>query len=199
MNKSEIRKIYKEKRRSISQQEAESLSEQICKNFIFNLLPKIWLKQSEQVIALYKESGKEVSTKKISEYLSLNRISFCYPKIIAKNRHLDFVEIDENKGFKANNIYPNILEPNSDLLLTPNLLVMPLVAFDSSNMRLGMGGGFYDRTISFLKGQKSQFITIGLAYDFQCFKGALPTENTDQRLDFIVTEKNLFCAESSLA
>ncbi len=62
-----------------------------------------------------------------------------------------------------------------------------------------MGGGFYDRTINFLKSQKFQFVTIGLAYDFQRLEDTMPFENHDQRLDFIVTEKNLFCAESGLA
>ncbi len=199
MNKSEIRKIFKEKRSAISKQKVELLSNQICENFLFNLLPKISIKQQDQVIALYKNSANEVSTKKISEHLLLHQISFCYPKIIAKNRPLNFIALKEGTEFKPNKIYSNILEPDSDILVTPNLLVLPLVAFDSHNIRLGMGGGFYDRTINFLKSQKFQFVTIGLAYDFQRLDGTMPFENHDQRLDFIVTEKNLFCAESGLA
>jgi 5-formyltetrahydrofolate cyclo-ligase len=55
-----------------------------------------------------------------------------------------------------------------------------------------MGGGFFDRTIESLKKKKSKIITIGLAFDFQLSQDYLPTEETDQNLDFAVTEKNLF-------
>ena len=67
---------------------------------------------------------------------------------------------------------------------------MPLLAFDSKLSRLGMGGGFFDRTIEFLK-QEKPIITIGLAYDFQDFRGNLPVEESDQKVDFIVTQTRI--------
>ena len=53
--------------------------------------------------------------------------------------------------------------------IEPDILIIPLLAFDKSLSRLGMGGGFFDRTIQYLRSQNSQLITIGLAYDFQEF------------------------------
>jgi 5-formyltetrahydrofolate cyclo-ligase len=67
-----------------------------------------------------------------------------------------------------------------------------LVAFDSQGHRLGMGGGYYDRTFSFLKDKiHHKPKLLGLAYDFQQVE-QLPYEEWDIRLDYAVTESLLF-------
>ena len=71
----------------------------------------------------------------------------------------------------------------------PDVLIVPLVAFDRQGYRLGYGGGFYDRTLEGLR-QKNPTAAIGFAYDAQYAK-AVPTEPTDQRLDAIVTERGV--------
>ena len=70
--------------------------------------------------------------------------------------------------------------------LVPQILIVPLAAFDVAGYRLGYGGGFYDRTLEMLK--KDWPVTaIGFAYDVQeC--ASVPRDLTDQRLDLIVTE-----------
>jgi len=67
----------------------------------------------------------------------------------------------------------------------PDVLITPLVAFDASGYRIGYGGGFYDRSFESLRRQKD-IIGVGFAYDGQELED-LPTEQTDQRLDAIVT------------
>ena len=94
----------------------------------------------------------------------------------------------------CNVFFPKILEPLSGNKVVPNIIIMPLLAFDPYLSRLGMGGGFFDRTIEFLKKENSQIIAIALAYDFQRHEGMLEAENTDQRLDFVVTEKMIYSA-----
>ncbi|MEM9762601.1 MAG: 5-formyltetrahydrofolate cyclo-ligase [Pseudomonadota bacterium] len=71
--------------------------------------------------------------------------------------------------------------------LTPQVLIVPLVAFDSAGYRLGYGGGFYDRTLEGLRAQDPGTRAIGFAYAAQELS-ALPLEPTDQRLDKVVTE-----------
>lgn len=70
-----------------------------------------------------------------------------------------------------------------------DLVLMPLVGFDIKGNRLGMGGGFYDRTLHFLAtrrfARRPHF--IGLAYDFQRV-AALPAERWDVHLDWIITD-----------
>ncbi len=71
----------------------------------------------------------------------------------------------------------------------PAVLIVPLVAFDGNFMRLGYGGGFYDRTLEKLRAQQ-ETVAIGFAYGAQ-EANALPMEPTDQPLDLIVTEKGI--------
>ena len=65
-------------------------------------------------------------------------------------------------------------------------MLIPLLAFDKNNDRLGYGKGFYDK---FLKIKKN-IITIGVAFSFQKYN-KLPTSNLDIKLDYILTEKGL--------
>ena len=71
--------------------------------------------------------------------------------------------------------------------LDPDLLIVPLVAFDSDGFRLGRGGGFYDRTIAELK-ERRPVLTVGMAFSSQLIL-QVPRESHDQRLDWIVTEE----------
>ena len=70
--------------------------------------------------------------------------------------------------------------------ITPEVVVVPLVAFDRKGGRLGYGGGFYDRTLEGLRAERPT-LAIGYAYSAQEAED-LPLEPTDQPLDAIVTE-----------
>ncbi|MDT8327524.1 MAG: 5-formyltetrahydrofolate cyclo-ligase [Roseovarius sp.] len=76
--------------------------------------------------------------------------------------------------------------PAEDDFLTPEILIVPLVAFDRQGGRLGYGGGFYDRTLELLRALRPT-LAIGFAYGAQ-EDSALPLEPTDQPLDMVVTE-----------
>lgn len=193
-DKSRLREIFRKKRSTLTKEEVAEKSQQINQNFIKNLLPKIYQRNSAKIFALYLASGNEVKTELIAEHFQKNQINFSYPKIFKKNQPLEFILAKKNQKFSANNFYKKILEPDSGEKILPDLIILPLLAFDPYRSRLGMGGGFFDRTIDFLKNQKSPIITIGLGYEFQRLDEALPIEITDQRLDFIVTEKMIFSA-----
>jgi 5-formyltetrahydrofolate cyclo-ligase len=199
--KSEIRKIFQVKRLGCGHLEIDEKSRKINQNFIDNFLPKI-APFNNQIFALYQPINNEVNLDLIKSFLITNNIAFCLPKITKKNHHLDFVLMNERVELKANNFYPKILEPNSKNnsleLVIPNVIIVPLIAFDSRLSRIGMGLGFYDRTIDFLKTKqkliditKKKMIFVGLAYDFQKFEGVLEISDTDQSLDFIVSEKDI--------
>lgn len=70
--------------------------------------------------------------------------------------------------------------------VVPEVLIVPLVAFDRAGNRLGYGGGFYDRTLEGLRA-RGPVVAIGFAFSAQ-EQEALPLEPTDQPLDAIVTE-----------
>jgi 5-formyltetrahydrofolate cyclo-ligase len=77
--------------------------------------------------------------------------------------------------------------PVSKNFFDPELLIVPLVAFDRQGGRLGYGGGFYDRTLEKLK-MKQPVLAVGFAYSCQEIE-QVPLEMTDQSLDFVITEK----------
>ena len=103
--------------------------------------------------------------------------------------------------FKWSNNYPlkinkfGIPEPESSRIFYPDILLVPLVGYDSNLNRLGYGGGFYDKSINkhkkCFKKKEKPFITIGLAHSSQ-ETDLLPHESHDMKLDFIVTEKELW-------
>ena len=73
--------------------------------------------------------------------------------------------------------------------MVPEILIVPLVAFDRQGGRLGYGGGFYDRTLEGLRA-RGPVLAIGFAFAAQEAEG-LPLEPTDQPLDMIVTERDV--------
>ncbi len=79
--------------------------------------------------------------------------------------------------------------PEVDDFITPQILIVPLVAFDRAGGRLGYGGGFYDRTLEGLRA-RGAVLAIGYAYSAQ-EAADLPLEPTDQPLDMIVTEREI--------
>ena len=107
--------------------------------------------------------------------------------IIKKNFKLNFIQCSINDPFVVNKY--GIPEPSNKKVVYPDILLVPLVAFDRKLNRLGYGAGFYDRFIKFLK-KKKKIITIGLAYDFQEVY-LIPVSKHDQKLDYIVTNKKI--------
>ncbi|MDO5758102.1 MAG: 5-formyltetrahydrofolate cyclo-ligase [Rhodobacterales bacterium] len=71
----------------------------------------------------------------------------------------------------------------------PELVIVPLVAFDAAGGRLGYGGGFFDRTLELLRSRRPT-LAVGFAFDEQ-ETDELPIEPTDQPLDMLVTQSRV--------
>lgn len=111
----------------------------------------------------------------------------CVPVIEAKGRPLRFRcwtpdAVLERGTFGA-------MIPVEGDWLEPDVVIVPLVAFDASGYRLGYGGGFYDRTLEGLRA-RHPVIAVGFAFAAQELP-AVPVEPTDQPLDAIITEHGL--------
>ncbi len=79
--------------------------------------------------------------------------------------------------------------PEIDDYFDPEILIVPLVAFDAKGGRLGYGGGFYDRTLEGLRAKRPT-LAIGFAFDAQEAEH-MPLEPTDQPLDMVITESRV--------
>ena len=101
---------------------------------------------------------------------------------------MDFFKWSSKDPLIINKI--GIPEPVSKDLKYPDILLVPLVAFDKNLNRVGYGGGFYDRYIKKIRSFK-KIITIGMAFSFQKVDKIFIDKN-DIKLDFILTERKIF-------
>ena len=98
---------------------------------------------------------------------------------------MDFYRWSFDDPLKINKY--GIPEPFSKKLIYPDILLVPLVAFDKDLNRLGYGGGYYDRLIEKLS-KKKKILKIGLALSVQKIN-SVPITKFDKKLDYIVTDK----------
>ena len=177
MNKSQIRKkilkIRKQKK---------------IKKFIFNfdLVLNILKKKkvTGRIIGGYYPYNYEIDILQILKKFEQKKFTITLPKI-KKNSQMDFFQCSTNDPLAINKF--GIPEPISGMVKYPDVLLVPLVAFDKNFNRIGYGGGFYDRYIKKIRKRK-KVLTIGFAYSFQKIK-KIPTNNYDISLDFIITDK----------
>jgi len=109
------------------------------------------------------------------------------PVISRQNAPLRFAEWTPDTAMTVGMFGAQI--PAEPVYFTPEIIIVPLVAFDLHGGRLGYGGGFYDRTLEKLR-VEGPLLAIGFAYNVQQAED-LPLEDTDQRLDLIVTESGV--------
>ncbi len=172
--KATLRKIATNQRGRLSSVERAEKSVQACKYF----LEHADFRHAEK-IALYWPIGDELDCRWLIEKLN----SVALPCIVGSSQPLVFREFEgENKLVSA----PfGTHEPAPDALeITPDIVVLPLLAFDKSGARLGYGGGFYDRTLDAMSNRP---ILVGVAFDTQ-EQDFVPTASHDRALDMIVTE-----------
>ena len=189
LNKSEIRKIYQDKRINLNQAYVEKYSQKICDTLLKTLVEK-FKDLNNLKIALYLPANNEVDTKYFIEKVTLQYkdIKILMPKI--QENTLTFNEYTKQSKIIPHEKYKKIQEVKSNIYYTPDIIVSPLVAFDEKVSRIGMWGGFYDRTIKELRETK-KIIFISLAYEIQkCEK--IQREAHDETPDFIVTQNNKY-------
>ena len=142
-------------------------------------------------IACYWATEEEVPTDQLIRHIWQDR-KLAYLPVIQDHNHMAFYMYQHNDSLKRNkfNIAEPVIEQRQPVAKTRlDMMVVPLVAFDSRGNRLGMGKGYYDRYLQ--DGQHSSVVTLGLAYDLQ-HVDHLPAEPWDVRLDYIVTESRMY-------
>lgn len=148
-------------------------------------------KQSRH-IACYYAFKSEFATQPIMEAI-WQAEKVCYLPVLTESKALKFVRYDQRDELQPNQYA--IPEPvNMEVTVSPDkldLVILPLVAFDSSGMRLGTGGGYYDRTFAFLQTrQEHKPFMLGLAYASQQAE-SISAEAWDIKMDAVLTEKAL--------
>lgn len=192
MTKQEIREEITKKKSIMKLEEIETLSLLLAEKFC-NLEE---YKNSECIYA-YMPYNQEVNTKHIIQRAWKDGKKVAVPKTLASGNkinkngkvipdYMEFIYIDSFDGLEKG--YVDIPEPCFDENKIANekdvLILMPGLAFDKNNNRIGYGGGFYDKYLN--SHNETKFTKIALGFPFQLYD-EIPTESHDEKMDIVLT------------
>ena len=145
-------------------------------------------------IGVYLPHGGEFDAQLLVTQIQLMRRECYAPVLPQRGRVLRFARIQQNTPMTRNRF--GIAEPVDARPLRArqlDLLLLPLVGFDQQGFRLGMGGGFYDATLAFMRHRRSwrKPRLVGIAYECQRVE-SLPHDPWDMPLDAVLTERQLY-------
>ena len=163
---------------------------EIDKQFFFSLFNfiKSNFKKDDLKLALYYPASFETNVLKLLENKHMINKNILLPVIEEENR-MSFCPWKKNRVLLINKF--GILEPIKTNPKIPNLILLPILAFDRNKYRLGYGKGFYDRYLRKYLKKNNNILTVGVAFSFQKYH-KLPTDKHDVRLDYILTEKGIY-------
>ena len=162
----------------------------VDKEFFLPLLKLIRskIKKKKIKIAIYYPSNFELNVLKLLEFNNILVNEILLP-VTNKNNTMNFFSW-KNKDVLINNEF-GILEPTKTKIKVPDVMLVPILAFDKKKYRLGYGKGFYDRYLNKYLSQFKDILTVGVAFSFQRHH-KLPINLNDVKLDLILTEKGIY-------
>ncbi|MCJ8270530.1 MAG: 5-formyltetrahydrofolate cyclo-ligase [Psychrosphaera sp.] len=198
--KTKIRRHIRQLRKQLSKQHQQNGGEQLAKHLLERVQQhRLEPEQQHQCkrVALFLSMDGEIDTQPAIEQLWQASVEVYIPLIHPFNpQHLIFIRYQPDTPLVRSKL--GMLEPLPDCsqvcpLAQLDIIFTPLVAFDSSGNRLGMGGGFYDRTLAYhYKQQRPSPAIIGIAHDCQKVD-EVPTEPWDIPLRAIITPSCHYC------
>jgi 5-formyltetrahydrofolate cyclo-ligase len=142
------------------------------------------------VVSAYYPIGKEMDPLSIVERLWAEGVEVCLPVINPEDRELSFSSWDKDTPLLVGPL--GIPAPVAGgKIVEPDILIVPLLAFDQRGNRIGYGKGNYDATLRALRAKKD-ILAVGLAYAEQACLLALPSDEYDEKLDLVVTPQRVF-------
>lgn len=173
MRKQSLRKQMREKRRALSASEQASHARAVAKTLAARL-------DDRDTVGVYLVRDGELDLTPLIEICWQRGVAVAVPVI--DGQQLRFAAYRPNEPMGRNRF--GIAEPAEPAWCTPTLLLAPLVAFDATGQRLGMGGGYYDRYFS----AHPDLRRVGVAHECQRV-AAVPTADDDVPLPAVVTER----------
>ena len=177
MLKSKLRKKVLKIRRIVNKNNCKINSKKI-----FSLINKKNL--NIKSIGGYFPVNYEIDDLEILKEFAKKKYQISLP-VIKKNFEMNFYKWSFNDPLKINKY--GIPEPILKKIIYPDVILVPLVAFDKKLNRLGYGGGYYDRVIKKIS-EKKKILKIGLAFSVQKINN-VPITRYDKKLDYVVTDK----------
>jgi 5-formyltetrahydrofolate cyclo-ligase len=157
-------------------------ADEAAKHFATAIKPK-----KHDIIAAYWPKGREFDPRPILEQLLKKGFACALPVVKEKSLILGFARWDEEVELVRSKM--GVFEPEINIAtewVDPDIVIVPLLAFDRRGYRLGNGGGYYDATLAALR-KKKPITAVGVAYGHQACLFNLPVEPHDQKLDWVIT------------
>ena len=190
--KSHFRRKAKINRADISSKVGQDCISQSHLNECLNKI--LFNKNNITTVGLYYPMLDEISPLSLISYFKLKHFKITLPFVGVDTRSLLFKSWNLKENLIKGRL-GNFETQSNNTNFLPDLLIVPMLLFDKNLNRLGYGGGYYDVTIKtlkkYFKSKKNDLITIGVAYSGQETK-SLPYEKHDEKLDFLITEKQFY-------
>jgi 5-formyltetrahydrofolate cyclo-ligase len=166
----------------------EEVPDAACALFFESLNPA-----PSQSAALYWPTGKEFDPFLIAQELQARGHVCALPVVEKDTLVLKFAVWKEGDPLEegAFGIPCPVLNAET-VWIEPDIVIVPLLAFDRRGYRLGQGGGYYDATLRDLRARKP-IEAVGLAYARQACLFNLPVEPHDEPLDWVITPQEAHC------
>ncbi len=178
-----LRSRARKLRRDIDGQAAATAAMALRDNFLDAMAEMSMARPA--AVAGYWPMGGELDARPLLLGLHEGGFTCALPVIQGRGRPLVFRAWRPGADLEPGDL--GTLHPSSaETQVVPQVVLVPLLAFDGRGNRLGQGGGYYDRTLADLR-HRGRVLAVGLAYARQEVD-SLPFERRDQRLDWIVTE-----------
>ncbi|VAW52870.1 5-formyltetrahydrofolate cyclo-ligase [hydrothermal vent metagenome] len=187
----EIRKQNRAQRQALSADTQHQHSKTLCQNIIQQKSYR-----NSRHIACYLANDGEIDPALLIEHAWFAGKKIYLPVLSPMKNALYFAPYQEGGKLRLNrfNIPEPICQPSQwKTAQQLDLLLLPLVAFDENGNRIGMGGGFYDRTLAYLQHRRfwRKPVLVGLAHEIQKVT-QLEFQSWDVPLDYIATEKQFY-------
>ncbi len=136
------------------------------------------------VVSGYAAIGEELDPLPLLKRLAGEGYRVVLPVIVQQGAPLKFRQWEPGTPLQPGSF--SVPVPGEDApVLRPEILLVPLLAFDAEGFRLGYGAGFYDRTLAGLRA-RGRITAIGIAFDEQRLE-AVPKDAYDEQLDWVLT------------
>ena len=140
------------------------------------------------VVAGYSAIGSEMGTAPLLARLARLGCVLVLPSVVSGGDVLVFRRYRPGDPLQAGPYGTREPLPEAPQV-SPQVVIVPLLAFDRAGHRLGYGGGYYDRTLRALRAE-AQVTAVGLAFAVQEIE-SVPHEATDERLDMVITDRGV--------
>jgi len=192
LSKDTLRQRAFEKRLTIPPAYQEEASKLITANFVKH----VTLPPKGSVISAYMPFNAELNVKPLMTHLLDEGYIIVIPHVVNNAQSLDFRTWTPKMPVYRNLHGIEEADLRHSQVYLPDLMIVPLIAFDVKGNRMGYGSGQFDRTFEHLVKVRKEFFAVGVAFDSQR-EDEVPTDEHDYPLHMIVTELNVYhCREA---